>query len=379
MALKVRSRIARALLEALSTKKVELGQVGFKDTSISDPHIQDIINAAASAMGVNPADVAKKMQGVLDKIEEMKKYSYLLYDTAARNAAETAAFDLMDQVDHPTAEKFDPVTFLKLIEMIQLEHSQFFPLRAPGETNYIFSISPILLPSNKSKYKPYNELITTAAATEKGEFFFNVPFMQKLMNFATFENLKPKGKKYESNGGPIPDAYAYIEFLIMHELLHYTYGDFATGKRLPEFSHKIHNFAQDYRSNYQLVKSGYDQLPIGLFSDHINYDRQRKYKDMAQLVHDELNKLPKNLQQIFLDIADLDDHQQPPPPPPPPPPTPPRPPEPPRPLQAGDIVREKKTGEFFKVTNITADGKVETVPATDAEVAAAKTPMGESL
>lgn len=368
------SRIGRALWEAFVTKKAAPGQVSFKNTSISDPHIQQIVKNAAAKTGVPEAEIVKGMQKHIDQIEEMKQYSYLLYDTAARNAAQDAAFDLIEHSEQPHHEKFDPVTFMKLIQMVQLEHDQFFPLRAPGETNYIFNISPILIPSNKKEYAQYNNLVKTAAATEKGLFLFNVPFMQKLMTFAEVEGLKPKGRKYMSNGGPIPDAYAYIEFLIIHELLHYTYGDFAQDRRFPEFNHSIHNMASDYRSNYMLVKSGYDQLPMGLFSDHINYDRQGKYKEMLELVDSELKKLPKPLKDVFLDIAKMDDHQ-PPPSPPPQPPQPPQPPPPPRPLQVGDVVKEKKTGNFFKVTNITKEGKVETVPATQAEVEAARTPQ----
>lgn len=364
------SLIGKAITEAFVTRKAAPGQVQFKHSTLTDPHIQQIIADASQKTGVPEAKILAEMQKYITQIEEMKQYSYLLYDTAARNAAESAVFDLIEHSHKPHHETFDPVTFMKLIKMVQMEHEQFFPLRAPGETNYIFNFSPILLPSNKKEYAHWNNVINTAAATAKGEFLFNVPFMQKLMTFAEVEGLKPKGKKYVSNGGPIPDAYSYIEFLIMHELLHYTYGDFSTAKRMPKFTPKEHNFASDFRSNYMLVKSGYDQLPMGLFSDHINYDRQGKYAEMVELVHLELKKLPKNLQDVFLDIADMDDH-----PAPQPPSQPPQPPGPPRPLQVNDVVKEKKTGKFYKVTAITKDGKVETVPATDAEVEAARQPQ----
>ena len=97
----------------------------------------------------------------------------------------------------------------------------------------------------------------------------------------------------------------------MHELLHYTYGDFAAGKRLGQYTPQEHNWASDFRSNYMLVKNGYDQLPIGLFSDHINYDRQHSYDAMVKLVHEELAKLPKPLQDKFKDMSDLDEHGEP--------------------------------------------------------------------
>jgi hypothetical protein len=366
MTYSVTSRLAQVLLEAerMSVRKAAPGQVPFKQTDLTDPHIQQIVQAAAQKTGVPAQKIMDQMQADMDQISLMKKFSYLLYDTAVKNAAENAVFDLIEHSHAPHLEQFDPVTFLKLVNMVQLEHEQFFPLRAPGETNYIFTINPILIPSNKKEYQKWNNVIGTAAATAKGEFLFNVPFMQKLITFAEVEGLKPKGKKYKSNGGIIPDSYAYIEFLIMHELLHYTYGDFAAGDRLKQYTPKVHNWASDFRSNYMLVKSGYDQLPIGLFSDHINYDRQGSYKELVELVDSELKKLPKPLQDKFEQVADLDDHQ----------PQPPPPPQPPKPIKVGDVVKDKKTGGFWKVTAITADGKIDTRPATPAEVTAAQSP-----
>lgn len=305
-----RSRLTSALMETMSIRRAALGAVPFKNSSLNDPHIQQIVQAASAQTGVPAAEIEQKMQQHIKEIEEMKQHSYLLYDTAARNAAADAAFDLIEHSrDVATAPKFDVVTFVQLVRMIQSEHEQFFPLRAPGETNYIFSINPILLPSNKKEFAKWNDVIKTAVATAKGEFMFNVPFMQRLMDFAHVEGLRPKGKKYESNGGSVPDEYAYIEFLIMHELLHYSYGDFTQGDKLKQYSSTTHNYASDFRSNYMLVKHGYDQLPVGLFSDHINYDRQGSYKEMVELVHNELKKLPKPLQDKFKEIADMDQHE----------------------------------------------------------------------
>jgi hypothetical protein len=89
--------------------------------------------------------------------------------------------------------------------------------------------------------------------------------------------------------------------------MHFAYGDFNYSKQLPQFNHKVHNWASDFRSNYDLVKNNFAQLPIGLFSDHINSDRQGSYTDMAQLVHDELKKLPPHLQKLWEKIAKIDE------------------------------------------------------------------------
>jgi Putative metallopeptidase domain len=311
------SNLARSFMvrEAFDITRRALGQVPFKHSHIGDAHIRELVDEASKKTGISTDELDARIQKEVEQIEEFKKYSFVLYDTLAKNVIEQAVFDLADHVADKLEQEgrrqtFDLAIFFKLIQMVELEHEQFFPLRAPGEHNYIFHMDPIVVPNNDPKLKKWNG-VDTAAATANGDFIFNKPFMQKLLDFAVVEKLHPQGKKYQSNGGPIPDAYSYIEFLIVHELLHYTYGDFAAGKRLGQYSPKEHNWASDFRSNYMLVKNGYDQLPIGLFSDHINYDRQNSYDAMVKLVHDELAKLPKPLQDKFEKMSDLDEHGEP--------------------------------------------------------------------
>ena len=311
---KPRTVIAGEMMaEAFTHVKKRLGDVPFKTSTLGDPHIREIIKATSARTGVPEAEIEGKISKEVAKIEEFKKYSYLLYDTAARNAVETAAFDLIEKAaEHPGFGgangriMFSVSTFNKLVRMVEQENHRFFPHRAPGEVNYIWHIDPILVPNTDSKFAKLKS-VNTAAATANGEFIFSVPFMQKLMDFATAEGLQPKGRKYQSNGGTIPDAYAYIEFLIMHEFLHYSEGDFTAFKRMPQYSHQVHNYASDFRSNYLLVKSGYDQLPLGLFSDHLNYDRQGSYASLVKLVDEELKKLPKPLQDDFEKISGMDE------------------------------------------------------------------------
>jgi hypothetical protein len=310
--MKIRSWITKSLLkENFEIKKKALDQVKFKSSKLSDSHIREIVNLISKRFGIPAQLIDTQLASHIVDIEKMKTYSKLLYDTAAKNAAASAAFKVLQTFPDYKFEdrrvKWDLAVFKNLIDLIQDEHEQFFPLRAPGEMNYILSIAPIIVPTDDPKLDEYNK-ITTAAATSGGDFIFNKNFMQQLMDFAVLENSKPKGKKYQSNGGVIPDAYAPIEFLILHELLHYAYGDFNKSKRLSQYSHQVHNFASDFRSNYMLVKNGYEQLPLGLFSDFINYDRQEKYDELCKVVHDELKKLPHDLQQKFEEISELDDH-----------------------------------------------------------------------
>jgi hypothetical protein len=119
--------------------------------------------------------------------------------------------------------------------------------------------------------------------------------MQQLINFAWLKNVKPKGKKYQANGGEIPDYYAPIEFLILHEILHLVQADNYYQKKY-KANHKIINYVGDFRSNYELVKvlGKEHQLPIGLYSDFVNYDRQSSYKEMYDLVKKSLEENKEN-------------------------------------------------------------------------------------
>ena len=367
--MKIKSRIARALWEGFDVTKREAGEIRFRRTSMMEPHIKEIILAAAQKTGVPPDAILNKIRDQVREVTKMKKYSYLLFDTAAKMVIDQAAFDLVSHVDRPDIPKFSLPIFYELIDRIQLEHrGQFLPLRAPGELRYISKIKPILIPNPDPKLNKKFGSVNTAAASADGDFIFNVPFMQKLITYAYLEGLRPQGAKYEANGGDIPDYYAYIEFLIIHELLHYTYGDFKAGAKYRQYSPLEHNYASDYRSNYMLVKNGYSQLPLGLFSDHLNFDRQGSYKELIELVSSELKKLPKPLQDEFKDMAQMDEH----------------PPPGGQPgddkgegkdskqqkIQPGSIVKDKATGKYWKVTSVDGD-QIDTVEATADEVAAA--------
>lgn len=303
------NRLTFLLLEAFDITKKGIGTIQYNQSKITDPHIREIVNAAAAKLGISAADIDNQLRKYVSEIEEMKQYSQLLYETAAQSAVDHAAFEIVEHARKPNFPKFDPIIFSKLCDYIQMEHQgQFFPLRAPGESNLIYEINPILVPSREPKEAIFNR-VTTAACTADGNFVFNVPFMQRLMDWATITHVKPNGKKFASNGGDIPDAYVYAEFVILHELLHYVHGDFKQQSSLKQYSHKVHYMAMDFRSNYLLVKNGYQQLPIGLFSDHLNLDRQGSYRELVQKVHEELQKLPQHLRDIYEKLAgELDDH-----------------------------------------------------------------------
>jgi hypothetical protein len=291
------------LIEALSTRKrAEKGQVPFKKSSLSDAHINSMVSDLSRRTGVPEKDIMDELEKTIKKYDLVGQYSPRLYNTIIQNAAENAAFNQIESSSRLqkldlSDIKFEPRTFSQLIKLVQQENQgTFLPIKPKGEYKPLYRIAPIVVPSKLPAYEKFNG-VTTAAASNRGEFIFNKEFMQKLIYYATVAGIKPQGKKYESNGGPIPDNYAYIEFLIMHELLHYRFGDHNTSLQFKKYSHTAHNWAMDFRINYILVKNGYEQLPMGLFSDDLNFDRPetKNYRLLIKAVQDEFDKLPGNL------------------------------------------------------------------------------------
>lgn len=357
--------ILSQLEEAFDTKVKQKGQVPFRTSSVNDPHIVKIVQQVSTETGVPVADLMKEIQENIDKITEIGKYSPMLYDTLILNSAENAAFDLIFRSNKKVnleSTKFDIKIFRELLKLINYENSAFFPLVAPGEVKRIYGIKPIFVPSNIEEYKPFNS-VTTAAATQNGEFIFNYNFMNQLLYYGAAIDVQPLGKKYVANGGTIPNNYCYIEFLIIHELLHYAYGDFSSGRRFNQYSHVVHNWASDFRSNYLLVKSGYTQLPIGLFSDDLNFDRVQtnSYEKLVAVVDAEMKKLPRQLQAWVEVEFDVDNHGDPaaggqqgeeeeweP--------------------EIGEIVIHNRQGTFGRIVKINPDGTYETTPVSKEEV-----------
>lgn len=297
------------LKEAFDNTKKDIGEVKFSSTSLNDPHVKKIIDEIVNKYGVDKSELLADIDSKLKEFADVAKKSPTLYNTIEKNLVEKEIFDLIEK--HKIADnapKFSLAIFTALIRRIKSEHDQFFPLRNFIDSKHLYSPVIIIVPSSNPEYQKYND-IDTAAATPTGEFIFSKPFMQKLLDYAHLKGLTPKGKKYEINGGDIPNEYAYIEFLVIHEFMHYTYADFHYQKKM-KADPTIINWVGDFRSNYLLVKSGFEQLPIGLFNDHINYDRQNTYKEMYDKVKEEFDKLNKDQQKKVQDAMGSfgDDH-----------------------------------------------------------------------
>lgn len=290
-----------AIFETFSTKKAAKGTIKFSSSTWADPHIQKIVRIIASARGVSEQDIINHVESKKAEFDSLKAKAPILYGTISQNIIESELFNIFWETDVDVGgPKFKGRTFNTLVRAIRADKPQFFPLRSDIDRrtmmpNVIFhSVDGKGNPIPNDDHgdpRPEYRSVTTAAATPGGDFIFNVPFMQKLMDWAHIKGVKPKGKKYVANGGDIPNEYCYIEFLIMHEFLHYSEDDFYYQKIIPNANPTIINWVGDFRSNYLLVKSGYEQLPMGLFNDDINFDRQSSYIDMYNLVKSEMEKL----------------------------------------------------------------------------------------
>lgn len=265
----------------------ELGEVKFLDTSLNDPHIKNIIDRLVKL----EAHKGATKEAVLNRIkhdyeQHMKDYNIkTVHETTNKNALEYILFNMYKEaeVQDDEAPIFSQRIFSALNTAIRVENKSLFPL-VSIVTKTIVSKPMIYFVPNPKLPADYNK-IDTAAATNDGKFIFSIKYMQQLLNFGYAKGIKPQGSYYECNGGEIPDAYGYIEFLILHEYYHYVYADWHFEKKLG-LTGKMSNIVGDFRSNYDLVKNGYTQLPEGLYSDYINYDRQDSYEEMVKIVKD---------------------------------------------------------------------------------------------
>ena len=148
--------------------------------------------------------------------------------------------------------------------------------------------------------------VETAAATASGEIVFNTDFARRLIKYAEVKGIKANGKMYKSNGGNIPDSYAYIEFLILHEIYHIVNADHFYQSITPGMTGKKQNYLGDYIINYNLVKKGYSQLPIGLMSDKYNYDNYGSMKELQRVFLEDSKKLNKEKEEKM--DNQMDDH-----------------------------------------------------------------------
>jgi hypothetical protein len=295
------SSLTSVLLQEVSLDYRKKDDFEFKKSVLNDPHIKKIIDLAHTIGGKSIEFCKNHIINAINSKKAFEQYSPILYKTLSANAAEHAAFDLLEhfvEKDEWKKQrvKFDIKDWKELVDLTQRQHPALYPLYSPGRFNYKRKMPWILMPSTDPRDAKYND-VKTACVTKDGDFVFYKPFLQKLMDFAVIE--KPKipatDTKYQSNGGPIPDAYFYVEWVLMHEILHYSHGDFDNAARLTQYDHKTHNIAADLRINHRLAVSNKGQIPFGYISELINGDTHPKYSELVKITDAELKKLPQNL------------------------------------------------------------------------------------
>lgn len=323
----------RDLVEMNDNRKAALGAV-LPKSALKDPHIQKIINYISKEGKVPVSEVEEELMHEFDELSKMAKKSPMLFGAMLDNVFEKALFKMfapkeirdpqddvylnkagkeaqakgekLDKSKHgakrvaapqpKNAPQFDASIFTALVRRIQVENWSIFPLRNLFNRKPIRAPRFILVPSSDAKDQAEYGDIDTAAATHKGEFIFNKHFMQQCLNYAHVREVKPKSGKYENNGGKFPPEYSLIEFLILHEFFHYTHADFHYQEVIVDYQGKkalpkIINWVGDFRSNYDLVKSGHEPIPMGLYNHNVNYDQMASYKEMYDTVKRELMKL----------------------------------------------------------------------------------------
>ena len=320
-------------------------EVKLLKTTLNDPHVKRIMDHVTGGDPVKLKVLESEIEERAKKMECVAKVSPILYEAGMDNIIEQVLFDkfwdrdngkkrnLMKELEDlfksengyvkkappvGPAPKFDRVTFMKLVAKIKAESRTFFPLRNMIDFHVIHHPAFVLIGDglNEKNEKRFGD-IDTAAATADGTFVFSIKFCQALLEFAHLKGIKADkdaryGKKYLSQGGEFPDEWEYIEFLIRHELMHYTYSDFHYRKIIPEATPTLINWVGDFRTNHKLVQQGFNQLPMGLFSSYVNFHRQGSYMEMFKLVKSEFEKLKGKCKEDFEDSMEgsTDEHSE---------------------------------------------------------------------
>ena len=324
-----------ALQEALVSTKSD---VKLNTSSTKDPGVVAALELYAESTGIDYKDAKNQFESQL-ALQQAQTKNSKNHKNTHDNAAASIAFNMLDSLDASSLDLsrwgiddnddlLDRDYFFDLTQYVLGENAQFFPLKNPFETRAVkpyFYIYPDHAPLMvRPGLRESAAQCETAFCTTKAEMVFSRPFAESLALNALVTGVKPKSKKYKSNGGGIPDHYCYLEFVIMHELLHYSAGDHFYTKQMvkkiqkdyPTIAHHAHlilNYVGDYINNWQLVASGYEQLPIGLFSEELNYDKFDTYEEVIKAVADEMLKTaednPNELQDLIDALtAQMDDH-----------------------------------------------------------------------
>jgi len=314
----------------------------FETHDMESDFVKDYISKIAELKEISVDELTETINEKLIETASKEKGPERLLKVSRQNAVESILFELAKGLDFNKTTKISLKLLKEMMKWIKVTNPAFFSLRDPV-TGKRIKINIFLTPSPKFIKQPkWMEQVTTAAATPSGEIIFNKDFCNQLINYAHLKGVTGIGGMYKSNGGPIPDEYSYIEFLTLHEIYHIVHADhfyqtqlgdfmFENSEKYPNILRRngytekkgdlkkaikriegqIQNFVGDYITNYELVKKGYAQIPIGLFAGEYNYDHFKSMLDIQKAVledleisaeYDEFDELMEKLQDS------MDDH-----------------------------------------------------------------------
>lgn len=287
--------------------------VNYRQASVGDPKFEPIFDWVSDRLGTNKKEIKAFVK---EKTEKGIKGLQAGQGTKAMQSLEyeNQLFALVQQAVKTMPEEeriFDPKVFSDMLDKVLMGSKRFHrisnaynPKKTTPKMTYYPSVGWDLMVKEGLISNSPQAIPDTAWCDPKCIVAFNRDFAEALLQYGEIVGINSKDKDYRSNGGNIPDGYAYIEFTIAHELLHYTNGDHiypnrykifkkvamaklsakfpempetALRKRAESLTHQTINWLGDFINNHQLIKAGFEQLPIGLYSEEINADQGLDY------------------------------------------------------------------------------------------------------
>ena len=278
-------------------------------SDINSPIVQAIIRAVSESTGELISDIQKEIENEHAK-SKSKVTGYKLAEGTIENIFESASFDQLSKIDHDKIgiPKFSKKIFFELMFLIRKSNRAYSPLINVWQPKGI-AVPDVVFVPDPLEDKTSNS-VTTAACTANAKLIFNIDFCNKLIAHAFLKNERVKAHSpsslwYVSYGGTIPDYYCYIDFLIRHELDHYSFGDHFYVKetlpylkaKYPELTEKEHyylsNIVGDFIINHKKLQMGMPQIPMGIFSQKYNLSN---YKSYSALMDDVVKEYLENKQ-----------------------------------------------------------------------------------
>lgn len=286
-------------------------------SDIKDAHLQEILDKISEVTGIDKATYEKQIGEYIQQTTEKLKTRKFSKD-ATLNLAESQVFFLLEEVmTNPNykekfSEVFEPEKlftishFSRLWRCVLGANREFSPLTNGFENRTVRPVAYVvpdqLFGIEDENLKAEAAKCETAFCTTKALMVFNKEFCQRLCLFASIKKPKNKPKFYESNGGRVPDHYCYIEFLMIHELMHYSAGDHFFAKDMVDYiskkypklagnAHNVINIVGDYANNWTILRMGKPQLPVGLFSAQVNMSKQKTYNELIDVVCAEMETM----------------------------------------------------------------------------------------